>query len=414
MDMGGHRTRRVLAAAAAGSVLAACGSGGSPGATSGAGAPASTAAPAPAATPLPTFSGGAPEDCLSATDIAGWPVDRRAATVIAMPLNGFDFGTITTELAAGAGGVLLLGTSTPPADLAARIHAAGAAAGGVAPPLVMADEEGGGVQRLLGAVPDLPWPRDLASTEDDERIELQAAGLGRAMAALGVNVDLAPVLDVDARPGPSDTDPDGQRSFSGDPAVVSRDGVAFMRGLREGGVLPVVKHFPGLGGATGNTDVRPASTKPIAELRADDLGPFRAAITAGAPAVMISNATVPGESTHPASLSSAVIDGLLRGQLGFTGLVVTDSLSAGAVTAATASLGEAAADAIESGADLVLFGSTRTDADVAALSADRLLASFQQVVAALRAALASGALTDVRLNAADAAVLRARGTDVCG
>jgi beta-N-acetylhexosaminidase len=176
----------------------------------------------------------------------------------------------------------------------------------------------------------------------------------------------------------------------------------------------VVKHFPGLGGSTGNTDVRPAATKPIAQLRTDDLGPFRAAITAGAPAVMISNATVPGLSTHPASLSSAVVGGLLRGQLGFTGLVVTDSLSAGAVTAATSSLGEAAADAIESGADLVLFGSTRTAADVAALSKDRLSASFQQIVAALRTALDSGALTDARLDAAVTAVLRARGVSICG
>jgi beta-N-acetylhexosaminidase len=316
-------------------------------------------------------------------------------------------------LAAGAGGVLLLGSTSAPADLATRIRAAGRRAGSVAPPLVMADEEGGGVQRLRGAVPDLPWPRDLARTADDEQVQDQAAALGRAMAGLGVTVDLAPVLDVDARPGPSDDNPDGRRSFSGSSGVVSRYGVAFLQGLRAGGVLPVVKHFPGLGGSTGNTDARPAATKPIAQLRADDLAPFRAAITAGAPAVMISNATVPGLTTHPAGLSSAVIGGLLRGQLGFTGLVLTDSLSAGAVTAVTSSLGEAATDAIESGADLVLFGSTRTPADVAALSADRLQSSFQQIVAALQTALSTGALSRSRLDEAVTAVLRARGAQLC-
>ncbi len=134
---------------------------------------------------MPTFSGGALGDCRSAADIADWPVERRIATIVALPLDGFDFDTITAELAAGASGVLLLGTSAPPADLAARIHAAGAAAGGPAPPLVMADEEGGGVQRLLGGVPDLPWPRDLARTADDDEIEQRATALGRAMATLG-------------------------------------------------------------------------------------------------------------------------------------------------------------------------------------------------------------------------------------
>jgi beta-N-acetylhexosaminidase len=277
----------------------------------------------------------------------------------------------------------------------------------------MADQEGGGIQRLRGAIPDLPWPRELAATNTVAQVRAKAAAWGRAMAALGVTMDLAPVLDVDDRPGPSSDNPDGKRAFSGDPATVSRYGVAFMQGLRDGGVLPVVKHFPGLGGTTGNTDDRPAPTKPIATLRAGDLTPFRDAIAAGAPAVMIANATVPGMTTHPAGLSSAVIGTLLRGELGFTGLVVTDSLSAGAVTAVTKNLGEAAADAVESGADLVLFGDTSSASHRAALSGPAVQESFDQIVAALRAAHDSGALPDDRLNAAVSNVLRARGVAPC-
>jgi beta-N-acetylhexosaminidase len=277
----------------------------------------------------------------------------------------------------------------------------------------MADQEGGGIQRLRGAIPDLPWPSELAATNTVAQVRAKAAAWGRAMAALGVTMDLAPVLDVDARPGPSDDNPDGKRAFSGDAANVSRYGVAFMQGLRDGGIIPVVKHFPGLGGTTGNTDARPAPTKPIATLRADDLGPFRAAIAAGAPAVMVANATVPGMTTHPAGLSSAVIGTLLRGELGFSGLVVTDSLSAGAVTAVTKNLGEAAADAIESGADLVLFGDTSSASHRAALSGPAVQESFDQIVAALRDALASGALHEDRLDAAVGNVLRVRGVAVC-
>jgi beta-N-acetylhexosaminidase len=323
----------------------------------------------------------------------------------------FDLTAVAPLLAEGAGGVLFLGSAPAPSDLKARIRQA--VAKDPAAPLIMADQEGGGIQRLHGAVPDLPWPADLAKASSPEQVRRKAEALGRAMAALGINVDLAPVLDVDARPGPSADNPDGKRSFSGDPARASKYGVAFMQGLIDGGVLPVVKHFPGLGGTTGNTDVRAAPTKPIATLRTSDLTVFQDAIHAGAPAVMIANATVPGITDHPAGLSSAVIGGLLREELGFDGLVVTDSLSAGAVRAYTKSLGEAVTDAIESGADVVLFGSTLTPADRAELTAAGVRASFDGIVAALKTAVSSGALTDERLNDAVSAVLQAGGADLC-
>jgi beta-N-acetylhexosaminidase len=397
--------QRILAAAATAVLLAACGSTGTP--TTAPGPGPSTAIPTATASPLPSGS------CLRAEDIAGWPVERRAAALITLPVLNFDLAAVHAELAAGAAGVLFLGGDPAPADLSKRVRAAVAVAPRPGAPLIMADQEGGGIQRLRGAVPDLPWPRDLAASSSVAQVRAKAAGLARAMVALGVNVDLAPVLDVDARPGPSADNPDGKRAFSGDASVVSRYGLAFLQGLRDGGVLPVVKHFPGLGGTTGNTDVRPAPTKPIATLRAGDLDPCRDANRAGAPAVMVANATVPGVTTHPAGLSSAVIGGLLRRDFGFTGLVVTDSLSAGAVSAVTTSLGEAVADAIESGADLILFGATDTPAAKAALSADGVRASFAEIIAAVRAAMTSGALPEDRLNAAVTAVLHARGATLC-
>jgi beta-N-acetylhexosaminidase len=401
------RARHSLAALAAAGLLAACG----PGATSS--TPASSPTPSSpiraTATPTPTVLG----NCLSAAAIAGWPVERRAATLTTLPVLNFDLAVVHPELVAGATGVLFLGSDPAPSDLAKRIHVAVAAAPPPGVPLVMADQEGGGIQRLRSAIPDLPWPRELAATNTVAQVRAKAAAWGRAMAALGVTMDLAPVLDVDDRPGPSTDNPDGKRAFSGDPATVSRYGVAFMEGLRDGGVIPVVKHFPGLGGTTGNTDARPAPTKPLATLRAGDLNPFRDAIAAGAPAVMIANATVPGLTTHPAGLSSAAIGTLLRGELGFTGLVVTDSLSAGAVTAVTKNLGEAAADAVESGADLLLFGDTSSASHRAALSGPAVQESFDQIVAAIRAAHDSGALREDRLNAAVTHVLRARGVALC-
>ena len=314
---------------------------------------------------------------------------------------------------AGAGGILFLGGNAPPADLAAQLRTGLSRAAPGPAPLVMADEEGGGIQRLAGAVASLPWARDLAATRTPGQVEALAAGVGEQMRQVGVNVDLAPVLDIDGGAGPNAIDADGSRSFSPDPAVAARYGVAFLQGLRAGGVLPVVKHFPGLGSTVGNTDYGAARTLPLATLRAGGLEPFRAAIAAGAPAVMVANAAVPGLTDLPASLSSNAINGLLRQTLGFAGLVLTDSLSAGAITAAGYDLPRAAATAIGAGADLILFGSTLTPAQTLLLSPQNVGSTIRQIVAAIVGAVASGTLPIRRIDDAVLHVLAAQGVDLC-
>jgi beta-N-acetylhexosaminidase len=231
------------------------------------------------------------------------------------------------------------------------------------------------------------------------------------MRALGVTVDLAPVADVDARPGPSASNPDGRRSFSGDPTIASRYVDEFLSGLQDGGVLPVVKHFPGLGGSTGNTDVGPAATVPISSLQASAFPPFRAAIAAGAPAVMVANASVPGLTSQPASLSPNVY-GLLR-SLGFRGLTVTDSLSAGAISAVAPTLSSAAASAIGAGADVVLFGSTLTPNETTQLQPTNVRRTFEAIVSAVTSAVSAGRISESALNAAVVQVLDARHVDAC-
>jgi beta-N-acetylhexosaminidase len=149
----------------------------------------------------------------------------------------------------------------------------------------------------------------------------------------------------------------------------------------------VLKHFPGLGGASGNTDVEPASTKPYSGLDESALIPFRQAIASGMPAVMISNAIVPGLTTGPASLSYTAITTLLRDKMHFSGLVLTDSLTAVSITAPGYSLQLATVRAIEAGADEVLF-----NADAASVQSDNA-----ELSAALVAAVAGGQLHRARL-----------------
>lgn len=361
-------------------------------------------------TPTPTTS--ASPNCTNATVVAGWSVRRRAAQVVTVPVLDFNLTAVSAEVRDGAGGVLFLGNVAPPDDLAQQIRNIVHSSPGR--PLVMVDQEGGGVQRLGGAVTSMPWPRGMAATMSPAAVRALAARVGRQMKALGVTVDLAPVVDVDGRPGPTLSNPDGARSFSADPTRAATYAIAFMHGLRDVGVLPVLKHFPGLGGSTTNTDLGPAATEPLQTLRRTGLVPFRRAISARAPAIMISNASVPGLTDRPASLSGAAITGLLRRRLHFHGLVLTDSLSAGAVTTAVGSLPEAAVDAIRSGADLVLFGSTLNAHELALLSQANLRRSFSAIVTEIIGATRTGRLPQRRLNAAATAVVDAAGLRLCG
>ena len=156
-----------------------------------------------------------------------------------------------------------------------------------------------------------------APTMSPAQIRQLVTAVALRMRAAGVTMDLAPVLDLDNGVGPNNRDPDGTRSFSLNPSIAAADGVAFLQGLEAGGVIPVVKHFPGLGQASGNTDVAPATTQPWTALQHAGLVPFESAFAAGAPVVMIANATVPGLSTLPASISPVVMTTVLRDQLGF-------------------------------------------------------------------------------------------------
>ena len=360
-----------------------------------------------------TSSSTTTQSCSNLSVLSGWSLARRAALLVVAPVLNFNTAAMRVASAAGVGGILFLGGAPTPADLAAKLHASFSSAGSGLEPLVMADQEGGGVQRLAGVVPTMPWPRTMAQTMTPAEVETLATSVATGMRQLGVDVNLAPVLDLDARPGPSATDPDGLRSFSVVPTTAARYGVSFMSGTEAGGVLPVVKHFPGLGGASGNTDYGPATTLPLATLQTSGLVPFRAAIAAGAPAVMIANASVPGLTGLPAALSPAVISGLLRHELGFTGLVLTDSLSAGAISQAGYQLPEAAVAAIDAGADMILFGSTLTSSQTVLLGPSNLSGTINLIVGAIVAATTKGAISVARLDTAALHVLAAEHVQLC-
>ncbi|MEY9877507.1 beta-N-acetylhexosaminidase [Streptacidiphilus sp. MAP12-33] len=340
--------------------------------------------------------------CTNASKLAGWSNQRLAMTTLAVPASETAPGQVTAEVGQGAGGVLLFG-SRAPSDLGSQLAKLRSHVPGHLGLLVMTDEEGGGIQRMANLVGSLPWAHTMGADWSAARIQQAVRAVAVKMAAAGVNMDLAPVADVDGRAVvPGATNPDGLRSFSGTTATVTRDTLAYMAGLRSGGVIPVVKHFPGLGHASYNTDLGPAHTLTWSTERAIALPPFTAAIAAGAPAIMTSNASVPGLSTAPGSISPTLITAELRDRLGFHGLVLTDSLSADAISAAGWSVPGAAVQALRAGADMILFGPvTNTQAETTAIAA--------RIVSATR----SGQLSRSRLIDAAGAVLAVRHVNLC-
>jgi beta-N-acetylhexosaminidase len=323
---------------------------------------------------------------LSSAQLAALSTRRLARLTIVDPVDEGDAAALSSEVRSGIGGVILLGSDATPALGAALQRLLSVAPAGRVP-FVMLDEEGGSVQRLAATLGDVPSARAMGATMTPAAIESLARGVGTKLRSVGVTMDLAPVLDLDAAPGPNATDADGTRSFSAKAATAATDGLAFARGLLSAGIVPVLKHFPGLGGATGNTDLGPAATKAYRGVGTPGVRPFSAAIRAQAPAVMIANATVPGLTRRPASLSRSVITGLLRDKLGFSGLVLTDSLTVPSITAAGYSLPEAAVAALRAGADEVLFNAVPA----------RVAPDNAEIVTAILRAVARHRLSRVRL-----------------
>lgn len=341
--------------------------------------------------------------CAEAT-VASWTTRQLASETIVVPVDASQVATMVPAARAGYGGLIVFGTVAP-AGFVAGLKAVQAVVPHGLSMMVMTDEEGGGVQRLTNLTPSIPWAQTMGRTLTAYQIQALGLRVGRALARAGVNVDLAPVLDVDGRRvGPSAANPDGMRSFSGSPSAAAVDGTAFMTGLALGGVTSVVKHFPGLGGSNGNTDYGPAHTMSWSALQTTGLVAFSYAVGHGATAIMLSNASVPGLTSLPAGISPAVVK-VLRETLGFTGLIVTDSLSAGAMSARHLSVPAAGVAALQAGADQLLFGIPRPPLTSMSLS--------NLVVRAIIAAVTAGTLTRATLATAAAQVLAVRNVVAC-
>jgi beta-N-acetylhexosaminidase len=256
------------------------------------------------------------------------------------------------------GGVILYGGNIVNAEQTIELvnglkQASGAA--GIEPPLFIAtDQEGGLVSRLPDESGEFPAARTIGETGDPQYALSIGRAIGQAMAALGMNMDFAPVLDIDTNP---DNPVIGNRAFGTTPEAVIRMGIPVMDGIRTEGVIPVVKHFPGHGDTEEDSHLGlPVVTHDRERLDRVELVPFAAAIEQGADVVMVAHLLMRAlDPDVPSSMSPVVIGELLRDELKFDGVAITDDMTMGAVTEHY-DIGRASVDALLAGADIVLIG----------------------------------------------------------
>ena len=342
------------------------------------GLPTATTAP-PTTTIAPTI-----EECL-----AHIPLRVRLGQLLFPVLTQDELGQATTHAAHGdIAGVVILGnpTSDLRTDLAALQDASL-----IGPSIVAVDEEGGRVQRVAALVGALPSARTLAAdltVAEAQELHRQHALL---LADLGFTMNLAPVIDLD------NGTYIGNRSFSADNQIVIDYGMAVADGILAAGLTPVAKHFPGHGRGTDSHKGLPELPE-LDVLRADDLVPFDAAIAHGDIPIMVGHLVVPDLTNgEPATLSPEAVTGLLRGEMGFDGLIMTDALNMDAI--ALGFDGATAAErALEAGVDLVMLGQ---------------VGDIVPTLDRLETAVSDGVLSEVSVNMSFLRVMKVKDVNAC-
>jgi beta-N-acetylhexosaminidase len=320
-------------------------------------APAGSASPAsvaPLAGPVPAPAAPAPPMCGDPTTLP--TRDKLAQLLMVGVRNAADARAVVDNYHVGG---IFIGSWT---DLSMLTDGSlpDIANAGPLPLAVSVDEEGGRVARLSSLIGPAPSARVLAQTRTPDEVYQIALDRGRQMRGLGITVDFAPVVDVTAA---ADDTVIGDRSFSNDPAVVTAYAGAYARGLRDAGLLPVLKHFPGHGHGSGDSHTAGAvTTPPLADLQNNDLIPYQTLAAEAPVAVMIGHLEVPGLTDGtPASLSPAAVN-LLRsggyGGPGFNGPVFTDDLSSMAAISSHYGVAEAVLRALQAGVDQALWVTT--------------------------------------------------------
>ena len=331
---------------------------------------ASSAAPSPtaAASPAPTATATA-----TATDgpLAGWSLEEKVGQLMMVGVDAQAPKQSSNEAVDThhVGNIFIAGRTTAGSQATQKVISSftskvGPGTTHATPMLVATDQEGGEVQVLAGSgFSDIPSALDQSAQPRDQLVA-SARTWGKELADVGVNMNLAPVADLVDIARPASNEPIGRwgREYGHDAATVSSQAGAFAEGMQASKVIPTYKHFPGLGRVKDNTDTSAGVVDSTTTRSADTAVSviFGAAIAAGAPVIMVSSATYSLiDPSAPAVFSSTIVTDMLRREMGFSGVVITDDVSA-AVQVQDVSAGDRAVRAIRAGCDIVLASADPT------------------------------------------------------
>ncbi len=353
--------------------------------------PSPSPTPIPTPTPSPTPSPTPDPDEVLMNHIRSMPAEDRIGQLLMFGVSGTTEPSDTfRELISRCrvGNFILYGNNINRndgtggfSDASRLCEALTDALGSELPPLISVDVEGGNVFRFTWD-PKTLSARELGLQDDEELAREQFLRIGQKLREYGLNVDLAPVLDVAERPMDTFLT---SRIISSDTGITGRIGRAAIEGLREGGCLSTLKHFPGHGGTNDDSHkMTPVVRRSKEELYGYDLVPFREGVEAGADVVLVAHILYPAlDEEHIASLSPAIMTDLLRGDMGFEGIILSDDFRMNGLTAHE-ELEKAAVDYILAGGDLILCGAVAE--------------TQEKIVKALWDAYDEGVLTDERIN----------------
>lgn len=378
-------------------------------AAGGTGTPVATAAPATDPTALPTLPAPCPpaawqrqpvpSDAELIAFIDGMSLQDKIGQMLMVGFHGQSIAG-SPELSTMVGGyrvgglVLLEANAHDPRQLTAltsELQQLARSSGAGIPLFISLNQEGGIVVRITEGVTEFPGPMALAATGEPAYACAAGALTARELRAMGLNMNLAPVLDVNDEPYNPVI---GTRSFGEDPQAAAEYGRLMVRGIQENGVVAVAKHFPGHGGVDVDSHgALPVIEAPLEELLEEDLLPFRAAIDEGVDGIMTAHIAIQAldPTGTPATLSGNILTGLLRERFGYDGLIMTDSLG---MAGASAGRGQsvAAVEAAKAGAD-ILLSTTPMQAHV-------------DILQALESAVQRGELPEERIDASVLRILR--------
>lgn len=324
--------------------------------------PTAAASPAPSATATATATDGA---------LAGWSLEEKVGQLMMVGVDAQAPKQSSNEAVDThhVGNIFIAGRTTAGSQATQKVISSftskvGPGTTHATPMLVATDQEGGEVQVLAGSgFSDIPSALD-QSTQPRDQLVASARTWGKELADVGVNMNLAPVADLVDIARPASNEPIGRwgREYGHDAATVSSQAGAFAEGMQASKVIPTYKHFPGLGRVKDNTDTSAGVVDSTTTRSADTAVSviFGAAIAAGAPVIMVSSATYSLiDPSAPAVFSSTIVTDMLRREMGFSGVVITDDVSA-AAQVQDVSAGDRAVRAIRAGCDLVLASADPT------------------------------------------------------